>query len=102
MPGFSPVWTIAAGMAPADADAAGFDIPSLFSHAHWIVKAVMIILAIMFVIGVYIIIYKRMYIGRAQSESTMFTGSFWRSRDIEQIYKQAQALKNSPISQMFV
>jgi len=28
--------------------------------------------------------------------------SFWKSRDIEQIYKQAQALRNSPISQMFV
>src|SRR4029079_10112115 len=39
---------------------------------------------------------------RATSESTRFTDSFWRSRDIEQIYKQAQSLRNSPISQMFV
>ncbi len=28
--------------------------------------------------------------------------SFWKSRDIEQIYKQAQALRNSPVSAMFV
>ena len=95
MPGVSPThvaWTLAADL----------DIPKLFDQAHWIVKAVMILLALMFVIGVYIIIFKRLYIGRASAESNRFLESFWKSRDIEQIYKQAQALRNSPISQMFV
>ena len=92
MPGFSAASTLAANL----------DIPRLFDQAHWIVKAVMILLALMFVIGLYIIIYKTLYVRRATSESTRFTDSFWRSRDIEQIYKQAQALRNSPISQMFV
>ena len=82
--------------------AANLDIGELFAHAHWIVKAVMILLAIMFLIGAYIIFYKTLYIRRASSESDRFIESFWRSRDIEQIYKQAQALRNSPISQMFV
>jgi biopolymer transport protein TolQ len=82
--------------------AASLDIPALFDQAHWIVKGVMVLLAGMFVIGLYIIIYKRLYIGRAASESARFTEAFWRSRDIEQIYKTAQALRNSPISQMFV
>jgi biopolymer transport protein TolQ len=63
---------------------------------------VMLLLAVMFVIGLYIIIFKRMYLGRAASESARFMDSFWKSRDIEQIYKQAQVLRNSPISQMFV
>ena len=62
----------------------------------------MVVLAVMFVIGLYIIIYKTMYLRRATSESNRFLDSFWKSRDIEQIYKQAQALRNSPISQMFV
>ena len=95
MPGFSAThaaWSLAANL----------DIAKLFDQAHWIVKGVMILLAIMFVVGLYIIIYKRMYIGRAAGESARFTESFWKSRDIEQIYKQAQALRNSPISQMFV
>jgi biopolymer transport protein TolQ len=92
MPGFSAASTLAANL----------DIPRLFDQAHWIVKAVMVLLALMFVIGLYIIIYKALYVRRATSESTRFTDSFWRSRDIEQIYKQAQALRNSPISQMFV
>lgn len=95
MPGVSPTqgpWALAAQL----------DIPRLFNQAHWIVQAVMILLAIMFVIGLYIIIYKRLYIGRAHTETMRFNEAFWKSRDIEQIYKQAQALRNSPVSQMFV
>ncbi len=92
LPGFSAASTLAANL----------DIPHLFNQAHWIVKIVMVLLAFMFVIGLYIIIYKFLYVRRATTESTQFTDSFWRSRDIEQIYKQAQALRNSPISQMFV
>jgi biopolymer transport protein TolQ len=94
MPGVSPtqgLWALAAQL----------DIPRLFNHAHWIVQGVMILLALMFVICLYIIIYKRLYVGRAFAESTRFTEAFWKSRDIEQIYKQAQALRNSPLSLMF-
>jgi len=60
MPGFSlthAAWSLAANL----------DIAKLFDQAHWIVKGVMILLAAMFVIGLYIIIYTRMYIGRASS-----------------------------------
>ena len=95
MPGFSPTHGAAAL-------AANLDIASLFNHAHWIVKGVMLLLLVMFVIGLYIIIFKRLYVGRAAGESVRFLESFWKSRDIEQIYKQAQLLRNSPISQMFV
>jgi biopolymer transport protein TolQ len=82
--------------------AANLDLVKMFQKAHWIVQFVMVLLAIMFMIGLYIIIYKTMYIRRASTESGRFQDSFWRSRDIEQIYKQAQALRNSPLSQMFV
>jgi biopolymer transport protein TolQ len=95
-------WLIMPGFSAASTLAANLDIPRLFDQAHWIVKAVMVVLALMFVVGLYIIIYKTLYVRRATSESTRFTDSFWRSRDIEQIYKQAQSLRNSPISQMFV
>ncbi len=90
------------GVSAASALGANLDIIRLFKSAHWIVQLVMVVLAVMFVIGLYIIIYKTMYLRRATAESTRFTDSFWKSRDIEQIYKQAQALRNSPISQMFV
>ena len=95
MPGVSPTQaTLALG--------AELNIPKLFNQAHWIVQAVMILLAVMFVVGLYIIIYKRLYMGRANNETNRFLDAFWKSRDIEQIYKQAQALRNSPVSQMFV
>jgi biopolymer transport protein TolQ len=92
MPGVSAISVLAANL----------NIQRLFHEAHWIVQAVMVLLAVMFVVCVYIIIYKFLYVRRASGESARFTDSFWRSRDIEQIYKQAQALRNSPISQMFV
>jgi len=95
MPGVSPLHA-------ATTLAASLDIADRFEQAHWIVKAVMILLAVMFVVAVYIIFFKRLYLGRATAESTRFLDAFWRSRDIEQIYKQAQALRNSPISQMFI
>jgi biopolymer transport protein TolQ len=95
MPGFSPTHV------PSTL-AAKLDLMHLFEQAHWIVQAVMLVLAVMFVVCLYIIIYKRLYVGRAATESTRFIEAFWKSRDIEQIYKQAQALRHSPISQMFV
>ena len=84
-------------------DAAGStDMVSLIKQAHWIVKVTMALLTGMFLVGVYIIIYKTLYIRRASVESVRFNESFWRSRDIEQIYKHAQVLRNSPVSQMFL
>ena len=93
------VGAIGAAASPTDG---GTDIPTLFAQAHWVVKGVMLILVMMFLIGLYIIIYKSMFLRRAIKESSTFNEAFWRSRDIEQIYKQAQALPNSPISQMFL
>lgn len=78
------------------------DLVSLFKQAHWLVKGVMVLLALMFLTGVYIIIYKALYIRRAQRQTAQFGEVFWRSRDIEQIYKQAQHLRHSPVSQMFL
>jgi biopolymer transport protein TolQ len=84
------------------AAADGMDIWTLVKQSHWVVKLVMVLLAAMSVFGWWIIAYKYLYVRRAAKESATFTDSFWRSRDIEQIYKQAQALRNSPLSQMFV
>jgi biopolymer transport protein TolQ len=90
------------GISAASTIGASLDIMRLFQHAHWIVQVVMVLLAVMFVWCLYIIIFKALYIRRAQTESNQFVESFWKSRDIEQIYKHAQALRNSPISQMFL
>jgi biopolymer transport protein TolQ len=93
---------LATGLAFSAPSGSMTDIPALFDQAHWIVKVVMILLAIMFAVGLYIIFYKQMYLRRATRQSAQFTEAFWRSRDIEQIYKQAQSLPHGPISQMFL
>ena len=77
-------------------------ILDMFAKASLLVKLVMIMLAIMSIVGWCIITYKYLYIRRATRESKRFLESFWRSRDIEQIYKHAQALRNSPVSAMFL
>jgi biopolymer transport protein TolQ len=78
------------------------DIATLFGQAHWSVKAVMLVLLIMFLVGIYIIIFKTLYLRRATAETAKFNESFWKTRDIEQIYKTAQTLRNSPTSSMFI
>ena len=75
---------------------------SLISGASTAVIIVMLLLASMSVLCWYIIGYKYLYLKRAAKESELFGDSFWRSKDIEQIYKNAQALKNSPVSAMFL
>ena len=75
---------------------------SLVEHSSPVVKGVMALLAIMSVAGWYIIGYKYLYVRRAARETELFVDSFWRSRDIEHIYKNAQALRASPVSSMFL
>jgi biopolymer transport protein TolQ len=75
---------------------------SLISRASPMVKGVMGLLAVMSIFCWYIIGYKYFYVRRATRESEIFTESFWRSRDIEHIYKSAQQLRQSPLSAMFL
>ena len=82
--------------------AGGMDIVSLAKQASPAVKAVMALLVLMSVVVWYIIVVKTAVIKRAARESGLFTDSFWRSRDIEQIYKSAQKLRSSSLSVMFV
>ncbi len=74
----------------------------MFSRASLLVKLVMSLLAMMSLGGWCIITYKYLYIRRATKETLQFQESFWRSRDIEQIYKHAQTLRHSPVSAMFL
>ncbi len=75
---------------------------SLIAGSSGAVLAVMAVLLIMSIFCWYIIGYKYLVIKRASAESVKFTENFWQSSDIEQIYKHAQVLSNSPISSMFL
>ena len=75
---------------------------SLVQQAGIVVQLVMLLLVAMSVMCWYIIAYKYLYLKRSQRESKQFLDAFWRSRDIEQIYRQAQSLRRSSISALFL
>ena len=84
--------------AATDADS----IWSLIAQTGLVVQIVILMLVAMSVMCWYIIAYKYLYLKRSQRESATFLEAFWRSRDIEQIYRQAQSLRRSPISALFL
>jgi biopolymer transport protein TolQ len=75
---------------------------SLVKQASPVVQGVIVLLTMMSIIGWYIIGYKYLFVRRAARETELFGDSFWRSRDIEHIYKSAQALRAAPVSAMFL
>ncbi len=74
----------------------------LIKKASPVVQGVMTLLALMFLACMYITVFKGLFIARATRESAQFNEAFWRSRDIEQIYKVAKSLTHSPVSAMFL
>jgi len=87
---------------PAVASAADLSTWGLIMGAGPVVKLVMALLALMSVLTWYITAYKWFFLRAAADESERFLDSFWRSRDIEQIYKQAQGYQRSPVAAMFL
>jgi len=74
----------------------------LIKKASPMVQGVMTLLGLMFLVCLYIMVFKGLFLARAARESAQFNEAFWRSRDIEQIYKVAKSLKHSPVSAMFL
>jgi biopolymer transport protein TolQ len=74
----------------------------LIKHASGPVIGVMVILITMSIVCWYIIATKYMYLASAARESEAFLDAFWRSKDIEAIYKEAQGLGRSPLSHLFL
>lgn len=85
-------------MAPAAKD---ISIMSLLADATPVVKGVLVLLVLMSVFSWYIIVYKWLYLRRAQGESALFLETFWQSKRLDEIYQTSEHLKRSPISQVF-
>jgi len=81
------------------AQAAGnkqIDMLELITQTTGVVMGVLIVLVAMSIIG-----YKVFYLRKARKESTRFLDIFWRSKRLDNIYKEAEGLKRSPVSQVF-
>jgi biopolymer transport protein TolQ len=84
------------------APAGHLDVWDLVSNASGVVIGVMVLLALMSVVGWYIIGFKYFFFARALRESDQFEDAFWRGRDIQAISQAAQSLRHSPLSAMFL
>ena len=76
-------------------------ITGLIAQASPVVKGVLLLLVMMSVISWYIIVYKWLYLRRAQGESALFLETFWQSKRLDEIYQTSEHLTRSPVSQVF-
>lgn len=77
------------------------DIMTLVLESTGAVMAVLVILVAMSLISWYIIAIKATYLNKARKQSDKFQDVFWRSKRLDNTYKEAENLKSSPIAQMF-
>ena len=77
------------------------DILGLALESTGVVLAVLILLLVFSIISWFIIVYKWVYIKRAQNQSEEFLEAFWQSKRLDKIYSEAEKLTRSPISQVF-
>jgi len=88
-------------VALASAAGESLDIVALIAESTGAVLAVLVVLVAMSLISWYIIAIKAVYLGRAKRQSEEFQEAFWRSKRLDNTYKEADALRSSPIAQMF-
>jgi biopolymer transport protein TolQ len=76
-------------------------IMGLMSQASGMVLFVLLLLVLASIACWFIIGYKWLQLQRATRQSRQFGDVFWQSKKLDEIYTQAQMLKNSPVSQVF-
>ncbi len=79
----------------------GLEILPLILGASGVVMGVMLLLLTMSVVSWYIIGYKTLYLSRATRESQSFLDTFWGSKRMDAIYQASEALRRSPLAQVF-
>ncbi len=77
------------------------DILELVMGSTGAVLAVLVILVSMSLMSWYFIAVKAFYLSRARKQSDAFQEVFWRSKRLDNTYKEAENLKCSPMAQMF-
>lgn len=76
-------------------------IMGLLGDASGMVLFVLVVLVLSSITCWFIIGYKWLQLQRASSQTRQFNDIFWQSKKLDEIYNQAQGLKNSPVSQVF-
>ena len=80
---------------------AEIDVLHLMFGGKGAVLVVAYILTASSVMSLFVIFYKLVAISQAQSQSITFLDKFWESKRLDEIYRQAEGLKYSPLAAMF-
>ncbi len=80
---------------------AEIDVLHLMFGGKGAVLVVAYILTASSVLSLFVIFYKLVAISQAQSQSVTFLDKFWESKRLDEIFRQAEVLKYSPLSAMF-
>ncbi|WP_293247981.1 MotA/TolQ/ExbB proton channel family protein [Nannocystis sp.] len=80
---------------------AEIDVLHLMFGGSGAVLVVAYILTASSVLSLFVIFYKLVAISQAQSQSITFLDKFWESKRLDEIFRQAEALKYSPLAAMF-
>ena len=73
----------------------------LIMEASPIVKAVIFLLVVFILSGVFIVMYKYIQLLRAHRQTGRFLEVFWASKRLDEIYQAADQFERSPISKLF-
>ncbi len=77
------------------------DVLHLMFGGQGAVLVVSYILTASSLLSLFVIFYKLVAISQAQSQSITFLDRFWESKRLDEIFKQAEGLKYSPLAAMF-
>lgn len=80
---------------------AEIDVLHLMFGGKGAVLVVAYILTASSLLSLFVIFYKLVAISQAQAQSITFLDKFWESKRLDEIYRQAEGLKYSPLAAMF-
>ena len=80
---------------------AEIDVLHLMFGGSGAVLIVAYILTASSILSLFVIFYKLVAISQAQSQSVTFLDRFWESKRLDEIFRQAEGLKYSPLAAMF-
>ncbi len=87
-------FTASPGMGPG--------IVGLFLESGWVGKAIVVILLGFSIVSWAMILLKYQFLRRAESESRSFLSTFRKTKDPQELLKQAEAKKYSPLATLFM
>ncbi len=78
-----------------------FSLLALFLRAHWLVQAVMILLAIASIWSWAVMIEKLLAFRRARAQLALFESDFWSGKPLDQLYEEVGRSPGSAIERVF-